>query len=384
MTTPQPAPDRRPRCRATRWFAAWCVVLSLSSVLHAADPTPPVWQGVWQGTIGTLPIRACLAWDRIGPGDAFGSYYYLSRLSAIHLEQQGTSKVWAEGYATPNGPTLPRWTFAEVGRDRLTGTWASSGRSLPFALARVRSDNDEAPCGTEAFNGPRWRPLAVKATPAAKDGVRYRRLVFRAGPAFPSISMEGFELDGTDAATRRINAGLRVRVPGPQEDWRGCIMGGLDAHGVDGDLEETLAPTLMTSRWLGATLTEDDDCGGAHPNSGTVALVFDRTTGAAVDLHGWLDDAALDRSEATAELPPTVRPSFRRLLVARAGDIEPDCRGALAEEEFWDIGLDRLGLTFRPELPHVTQACADDVLVPWASLARFLTPAGRAGRDSLR
>ena len=117
-------------------------------------------------------------------------------------------------------------------------------------------------------------------------------------------------------------------------------------------------------------------------------VTFDRTTGAAVDLHTWLADAALDRSEASAQLPPTLRPAFRRLIMANAGEVEADCREAMADEEFWDIGLDRRGLIFRPELPHVVAACADDELVPWAKLARFLTPA-RPGRtrelgDTLR
>jgi hypothetical protein len=366
---------------AMRRVWALCAVLltGASPLLRAADPTPPVWQGVWQGMIGTLPVRACLAWDQVSSGDAVGSYYYLSRLRAIHLAQQGTSRVWNEGDTAP----APRWTFAQVGRDRLSGTWSGGGRSLPFRLSRIASDDKEAPCAGEAFNGPRWRPLTVKATPAVKDGVRFRSLVFGVGPAFSSISLSGFELIGDDAATRRINAGLRQRVPGPQEEWRGCVTGGLEAHGYDGNLDATLAPTLITPRWLGAALTQIDECGGAHPNSGVVPVTFDRATGAAVDLHDWLGDGAVDRSQATVDLPPTIRPAFRRLIIAKAGDLEPDCRDALAGESFWDIGLDRRGLTFRPELPHVTQACADDVLVRWATLARFLTPAGRAGRESL-
>lgn len=104
--TLHPAPKRATRHRSPKhWFTIFCSVLLMgaSSLLHAADPTPPVWQGVWQGTIGSFPVRACLAWDRIGPGDAFGSYYYLSRLRTIRLEQQGTSKIWIEGYAAPKG-----------------------------------------------------------------------------------------------------------------------------------------------------------------------------------------------------------------------------------------------------------------------------------------
>lgn len=377
------------RSRATQCVVALFAILLLltPASVRAADPTPPVWQGVWRGMVGTLPVRACLAWDRVGPGDAFGAYYYLSKLRTIHLAQQGTSRVWVEGDAGPKNPPGPRWTFAEVGRDRLAGTWSDGKHTLPFRLERVGSgvadDDDDGPCGTEAFNGPRWRPLTVTAASAVMDGVRYRALAFEPGPAFPTISMTGFELIGDDAATRRLNLGLRGQVPGSKDDWHECVTGGLEAHGEDGYLEQALAPTLITSRWLGAALTQEDDCGGAHPNNSTVPVTFDRTTGATVDLHTWLNDAALDHTEASAELPPTVRPAFRRLILANAGELEADCRKALADEEFWDIGLDRRGLTFRPELPHVVAVCADDELVPWATLARFLTPAGRAGRASL-
>ena len=376
------------RSRAVRCAVVlFAVLLCLTSAsLRAADPAPPIWQGIWQGNVGTLPVRACLAWDRIGPGDAFGAYYYLSRLRTIHLAQQGASKVWVEGDAGPKDPPGPRWTFEKVSRDRLAGTWSDGKRVLPFRLARVGgggADDEDGPCGTDAFNGPRWRPLTVKAAFAVSDGVRYRALAFDPGVAFTTISMTGFELIGDDAATRRLNAGLRGHVPGTKDDWQGCVTGGLEAHGEDGYLEQTLAPTLITSRWVGAALTQEDDCGGAHPNNSTVPITFDRATGAAVDLHAWLNDVALDRSEASADLPPTVRPAFRRLIMANAGDLDADCREALANEEFWDISLDWRGLTFRPELPHVVAVCADDELVPWATLARFLTPAGSAGRASM-
>lgn len=337
--------------------------------------------------VGTAPVRACLAWDRVGPGDAFGAYYYLSKLRTIHLTQQGTSRVWVEGDAGPKDPPGPRWTFAEVGRDRLAGTWSNGRHTLPFRLARVggggADGDDDGPCGTAAFNGLRWRPLTVAAASAAMDGVRYRVLTFDPGPAFPTVAMAGFALIGDDAATRRINLGLRAQVPGSKDEWHDCVTGGLEANGEDGYLQQTLAPTLITSRWLGAALTQEDGCGGAHPNNSTMPVTFDRTTGAAVGLHTWLNDAALDRSEAGANLPPTVHPAFRRLIVANAGDVDADCRDALVDEEFWDIGLDRRGLTFRPELPHAVAVCADDELVPWATLDRFLTPAGRAGRVSL-
>ncbi len=71
------------------------VLLALSAPLAASDPPPPAWRGVWSCTIGSLPVRACLA--RVGDAYSLGSYYYLSKLRTISLDQQGTSKVWLEG-----------------------------------------------------------------------------------------------------------------------------------------------------------------------------------------------------------------------------------------------------------------------------------------------
>ncbi|WP_010215255.1 hypothetical protein [Sphingomonas sp. PAMC 26621] len=99
-------------------------------------------------------------------------------------------------------------------------------------------------------------------------------------------------------------------------------------------------------------------------------------------LDSWLTGAALIRDPA-AKNTPTVSPSFRRFLLARAGEIEADCREALDGADYWDIGFDRKGLTFTPELSHAEQACADPVEVTWPSLASWLSSAVRAGRATL-
>ena len=356
------------------------ILLAMSASVAAADPPPPAWQGVWSGTIGKLPVRACLT--RVGDAYSFGSYFYLSKLRTIRLDQQGTSKVWLEGWPLPRGQSQSRWTFDTAGAGPLTGTWSGGGRTLPFRLNRVATPADEGPCGSAAFNAPRWRPLRLTASMKQQDGVTYRALSYGAGPAFPDIALDGFELLGADAATRRINAALRARVPGKTEDWRGCIMSGLDAHGTDGDYQVSLTPTMITPRWLAAELSEGDDCGGAHPNTATTPLTFDRATGAVVSLDSWLTSAALVRNQAAND-PPTVSPSFHRFLLTRAGEIDADCREALEGADYWDIGLGRKGLTFTPELSHAEQACADPVEVQWTALGSWLSSIGRAGRASL-
>lgn len=349
-------------------------LLALAMRPPAADPPPPVWQGVWTGTIGASPVQVCLS--RRTDELSVGSYYYRSKLRTIALEQQGTSRMWSEG----EGAHQPRWTFATVTATALAGRWTDGTRVLPFRLARVPGDDDGAPCASEPFNGPRWRPLTVTSKAAMLDGTRYVDLTWRAGPAFPDLSLTGFRLLGDDSATRAINASLRSQVLGPDEDWRACIAGGLDMRGVDGDYRASIAPTVITPRWLAAQLDTEQDCGGVHPNNATVPLTFDRATGRAVDLDAWLNDTALDRHGADKTGPFAVTPPLHRLLVRRS---EPDCREALEGAGFWDVGLEHAGLTFQPELGHADQACADPVSVPWSALAPYLDAAGRAGRASL-
>lgn len=353
----------------------------LALLLTAAEPAAPGWQGVWQGQVGTLPVRVCLV--RRSETWTFGSYYYISKLRPIRLEPQVGSTVWQEGEASSSSPARPRWTFAAIGRTQLTGTWSDAKRSLPFRLTRVASADEDSPCGSEAFNAPRWRALAVNRAAAVKDGVRYTKLTYNVGPAFPDVALKGFALISSGAATQRINAALHEAVPGKDEDWRSCVTGGLDSQGRDGDYDASVVPTLITPRWLGAELSVGSYCGGAHPNSGTSSLTFDRVSGAAVDLSGWLNDAAIERRRAEATELVTVRPALRRVIVAHAGEIEPDCREPVVDAEFWDIGLERGGLRFTPEMPHVLTPCANPALVPWAALTRFFSRAGVAGRVSL-
>lgn len=364
-------------------------LLALAAVLVAvpAEPPPPVWQGVWQGTVGTLPVRLCLA--RRTEIYTVGSYYYLARLRAIPLEQQGGSREWVEGFVTAGGPPAPRWRFETIGPDALAGQWRGGGRTLAFRLTRVAGALGEVePCGSRLFNAPRLRPLRIATTRASKDGVAYTRLRFDPGPAFPDGKLASFALDGDAPATARINARLRRDTPvsPARGDWYECVAGGLAAHGVDGDYDQTIEPVLVTPRWLAATDATGYDCGGPHPDDAETSLTFDRTTGVEVDLHDWLTATAVERQRPSGIERPvvTLRPVLRRLILGEARDLDPECRDAAAAAAFWDIGLARTGLRFTPDLAHVEQACTQATLVPWRVLAPYLSAAGRAGAASLR
>lgn len=361
------------------------VALLLAGVAAVPDDLPPpIWHGVWQGTIGTLPVRACLA--RQGGRYSIGSYYYLRRLRPIPLRQVEQSRVWTEGHGS-DASSLPKWRFESVTPTLLTGSWSAGTRRLQFRLTRVFGLRaEEEPCGSLLFNRPRLRALQVTERRATTDGVRYTVLNADPGPAFEEVGLTTFALDGGNPATRRINQVLRRPIAGEPaaSDWLECLTGGLNAHGSDGDFSVEIRPTMITGRWLAATVASGTYCGGAHPNFAATSLVFDRVTGAEVSLLGWLNPQGVERRPDLGPDVALVRPALRHAILAQAKGVEAECREAIGEAEFWDLGLARTGLSFTPDLPHVLTSCEEATVMPWASLAQFLNAAGRAGAASLR
>src|SRR4030095_12522938 len=55
---------------------------------------PASWEGVWQGTIGTLPIHICL---NNTPYMNQGAYYYDAHKTLIRLDLSEDGKEWLEG-----------------------------------------------------------------------------------------------------------------------------------------------------------------------------------------------------------------------------------------------------------------------------------------------
>ena len=49
----------------------------------------------------------------------------------------------------------------------------------------------------------------------------------------------------------------------------------------------------------------------------------------------------------------------------------------------WNIHPDATGLIFSPDLPHVIQACAEDVHIPYKTLLPMLNAHGQEGWDLL-
>ena len=353
----------------------WLILAAFA--LPGSAQAAPAWHGVWQGTIGALPVRACL--QQRSETYANGSYYYLSRLKPIALSHEDDGG-WSE--ESDSG----RWTIAASAPGRLTGTWRGGSKSLPIALTRVAvSKGEEDPCGSNAYIAPRLRPVKVVSKPARKNGFAHTELVYDVGPSFPEVGISSFSYPPTRPGDGAINAALRLDPTKPEGDgdYLGCMKMALASGGRDGDFQFSQTPELVTSEFLSVAVNRGGFCGGAHPDESVGHRVFDRTSGKRVDVVGWLTARGVvpsggEEGTSTRQITAALKALALKHFPFGRGE-DADCREAISSEDYWEIALTRRGLAFTPSLPHVVQACEDAALVPFAELDPFLSPSGRAG-----
>ncbi len=142
--------------------------------------------------------------------------------------------------------------------------------------------------------------------------------------------------------------------------------------------------TMRGPRYLSYTITDNADCGGAHPAIGATAIVYDLTTGAPVDWPQLLPPQLVGAVALNETMDGTkmVTLQSKRLyelymqqyrLGSRAGD--KDCIEAMQEAgadgppaitPYLDARTGGLGIEF--DVAHVVEACADPVVLPLATL----------------
>jgi hypothetical protein len=365
--------------------AAGALASALGSIVPAQAQERPAWFGLWEGHVGRNQVRACFdSWD---DSSGRGSYYYLRYLEPIALRQDAGER-WEEW--VPGGEAGAEWHFSELSGTRLRGTWRQGARSLPFALAPVAWDADEAesPCASAAFLQPRLAGGRVVTEAAASGPLAPRsfpltRHVYRPPPHLADdVSLQTFTIVEQQSGDRRINQALRSAMPdaGGSGELAECLGMSIASLGIDGAVERTIEPLMLTGSFLSATIATSSFCGGAHPSHWSSFLSFDRTTGEDLDLFDWIGEARLDGEDSS--LPETLRTA----VVARWTNAEnvPECRQLFEGAEYWALGLDYAGLLFRPDFPHVATACEETVLLEWEALAPFLDDEGRANLARLR
>ncbi len=381
---------------------------SLSTLLVAALlATPavaqdkPAWVGVWEGRIGSYPVRACF--DTSGGGGwGRGSYYYRSRLEPLSLVEDEDGGRWTEH--TQGSATGATWQFTEQSASRLRGTWRQGRRSLAFELTPVAWTEGEwgGPCGSEAYIAPRLQGLfEIRQRPGQLGDFAYEFHTLVPPEQFrEDVAIETFQYTPEQPGDPGILAALRGRLPSgtAADPFADCLAGAISVHGTDGSYFEFLEPVMADAAFLGVRESSETYCGGAHPNAYYTFLTFDRQSGAAVELFDWLSDEAREHhaSSVASEDYFTVRAPLREVIVAREPIDEPEgvegeqsayhaeCGDVIADQGFWSLGLDRDGLLFVPNVPHVAGLCRATFLVPWDELEPFLSDAGRAGAARVR
>lgn len=377
-----------------RWLAlALAVALSTPA---QADPLEP---GVYEGTIGSLPIRACIDESSM----VAGSYYYLKHLRPIALRKdEAKSPDVLTEFTSYEDRTGGEWHSLHQTGETITGKWRDGRRALPIRLTSVTIKVGEysSPCEARQFLGPRLAAASVVQTPDEFAGVPIIRLAFDHGPYFDaeSTAIASFVLAGPpEPGDGPINMALRrvlpVGVDDSDSDFMTCMGDMLAQWGRDGSFEHDAQPEVLTTRWLGVVHTQGVYCGGAHPSFWQSRQVFDRQTGAEVDPAGWLTRQALEfyqyedpdgfyPKRPVAGLGEELFVIMRRYWPL---DYDNECFDVIDGKGYgWDIGLGQGGMIFKPELPHAVTACIESVTVPWADLEPFLSEEGRAVRDSLR
>lgn len=354
-------------------------------LVPVAAHAEPSWQGVWQGTIGKLPVRACL--QLRSETYRNGSYYYLNRMKPIPLRAEDDGS-WSE--EADGGAVTGKWRVESATPNRMTGTWRSGARTLPIVFTRLASDGDDGPCGSDAYIAPRLRPVRITTQPASKDGFAYTVIKYDVGPSFPEIGIASFSYPATRPGDRAINVALRVdprEHEGPA-DYVGCMKMAHAAHGRDGDFQFTYTPYLVTSEFVSVAANSDGSCGGASPFTANWHVTFDRQTGRRIDLGLWFTSSAVPPpSDGEVRSTHLIGTRLRQIVLRYFpwdSQADSDCRDAVSSQEYWRMSVNHKGIAFAPDLARVVMACGATALVPFADLAPFLSAEGRAGILRLR
>jgi len=361
-----------------KWVAIWAgaavAALVLSSVpAQAQVGAPQDWHGVWRGTIGTLPVQACL--PSRGESWGNGSYYYLSKLEPIRLELSNDGGTWTELAGDRNSDT-GSWRLRVDSENRLSGEWRQGDKVLPIQLSRVGVDGEiSRPCGSEAYMAPRLKPVRLVATQATNNGIAYRSLGYALPAHFSEVEIALPQIPETRPGDRAINARFRKELEPGQDnvDYADCMSGAIMMSGNDGEFHRIGVPVLATPDWLVIKHSMADTCGGAYPNSYQMHRTFDRRTGAEVKLGAWFTRKGM----APMDGDMAIGSDLRDLIIRTATFDSPDCRESFEMQDYWDLELTRQGINFTPQLPHVVQACANPTLMSFASLAPFLNVQGK-------
>ena len=214
-------------------------------------------------------------------------------------------------------------------------------------------------------------------------------MVRMAAPAklLPDVGAMPLIAAPADDAQRRINAAVKRLDDRVRKAVADCRKQGIESGLKGTDWSRGVEVTMHGPRFLSYTISDNAFCGGAHPNTSTMAIVYDLQSGQPVDwtkllpplLAGKLTlNEGLDGTKMVTLSSPLLHALYLTAYRPRDGAVKKDsdddaCREAVATEGSAPAMMAWLdakagGLAVQFDLPHAVQACADAVVIPAAAL----------------
>jgi len=232
-------------------------------------------------------------------------------------------------------------------------------------------------------------PVQLKPMPAIAKGIA----------AFPRLTT-------SDTPAQRINRALERLDKQAQATLKDCRANADKPS--DAEFSRSIWMTMRGPAYLSFLVSDNLDCGGAHPDTGDMVLVYDLGSGAPVNwqrllpkamVQGTNTDTTIDGTTVAFVTSKTLQALYSKAEAA-TNPIDPDCKDVLSDPELkLNLWPDPKGggLAIEPaDLIHAVQACADAIVVPLRVCARSAStpaystppmppmPAGSSIRTSLR
>jgi hypothetical protein len=141
---------------------------------------------------------------------------------------------------------------------------------------------------------------------------------------------------------------------------------GKDQDSTLGSWSRSIRVTMTGPRFLSLVATDNIYCGGAHPNSDVMAMVFDMTTGTPVNWPAQFPKSAeassfVDSVEDGSKVGALVLPALLKIYAAAATS---ECKDAFQNTQSFLLWPDAQHGTLVAQafdLPHAAQDCADEL-----------------------
>jgi hypothetical protein len=177
-------------------------------------------------------------------------------------------------------------------------------------------------------------------------------------------------------ATRRVNSVLTLlnqklasslsRCDSDYLRWLSLVGESADQHSGSGDWLRTVEITMTGPRYVSLVASQEVFCGGAHPDSNRISMVFYLANGNQVNWPALLPKSAetsahMDTDWEGNRVSAVISPQLLRIAVVAA---RSNCKNAFRSGQsflIWPDAKRQKLVVFPFDLPHSVQACAEEI-----------------------